>query len=98
MSVYDCWKCEDTGEDLGNFCTCSLGRKLAQQERAPVWPGSVLQDAADNAHAERMAAEGKCQCWKCDRWYPQQDVTAHICANCRDDMDYPSKLAMGVTK
>lgn len=99
MSVYDCWKCSDTGSDhdLG-FCDCSHGRKASQRERAPYWPSCDLLDAADNAHAERMSAESKCRCLNCDLWYPQQDVTAHICNNCRDDMDYPRKLAMGVVK
>jgi len=83
MSVHNCWKCQDAGEDCGGFCTCRHGRKLAQQERAPLFPSSVLVDAADNAHAERMAAENKKQCWSCDEWKPAGEW-ARMCIECLD--------------
>lgn len=98
MSVYDCPNCCDTGEDLSSFCTCTKGRNMAQQERAPVWPGSALVDAATNNHRDRMVAEHKEECWNCERWYISDDVTKHICKHCSEDMDYPHKLAMGLVK
>ncbi|WP_333846893.1 hypothetical protein [Phaeobacter italicus] len=49
-----------------DYCSCSHGRDLKQEElahdTAPAFPSSVLVDASIDAHDKKMKAAGKHQC------------------------------------